>query len=63
VPDLVIFLVVAGGCSVLCSAVTGVVVDSVSGVLPEAAPLLEEARRYAWLVGAVFGVLLASVVV
>ena len=60
---LVIFLVLAGGCSVVSSALAGVVVDGVSGVLPEAAPLLEEARRYAWLVGAVLGVLLASVVV
>ncbi len=57
------FLVLTGGSSVLCSALVGKAVDALSGVVPEATPLLEEARRYSWLVGAVLGFLFASAVI
>ncbi len=39
------------------------VVDRLSGRLPEAAPLLEEARHYGWMVGIVLGLLTAGLLV
>lgn len=33
-----------------------VLVDRLSGHLPEAAPLLDELRRYGWAIGAVAGI-------
>ena len=59
----VIFLVLTGAFSLLFSALAGRIVDALSGVAPEATPLLEEARRYGWLLGAVLGFLFASAVI
>jgi hypothetical protein len=63
VQRFVIFLVLTGGFSVLCSALVGKGVDALSGVAPAATPFLEEARRYGWLLGAVLGILFASAVI
>lgn len=59
----VVFLILTAASAVLFSTILGCVVDVVSGMAPEAAPLLEEARRYGWLVGAVLGFLLAAMMV
>lgn len=57
------YLIWAGILTLLYWGLIELVVDRLSGRLPEAAPLLEEARHYGWMVGVVLGLLTARLVV
>ena len=54
------YLIWAGFLALLYWGVIELAVDWLSGRLPEAAPLLEEARHYGWMVGIVLGLLTAG---
>ena len=53
------YLIWAGFLALLYWGMIELVVDRLNGWLPEAAPLLEEARHYGWMAGVVLGLLTA----
>lgn len=57
------YLIWAGFLAFLYRGVIELLVDRLTGRLPEAAPLLEEARHYGWTVGLVLGLLTACLLV
>ena len=59
----IVYLIGTGFLAFLHRGMTELVVDRLSGRLPEAAPLYEEARHYGWMVGVVLGLLTARLVV
>ncbi len=56
---LIAYLIWAGFLAFLYQGGIELLVDRLTGRLPEAAPLLEEARHYGWMVGIVLGLLTA----
>jgi hypothetical protein len=60
---LLTFFVLTAALTFVSWAVLGWLVERLASWLPEAAPLLEEMRRYTWMVGAALGMLIASVLV
>ncbi len=57
------YLIWTGFLAFLYRGVIELLVDRLTGQLPEAAPLLEEARQYGWIVGVVLGLLTACLLV
>ena len=57
------YLIWAGFLAFLYRGVIELLVDRLTGRLPEAAPLLEEARHYGWMVGVALGLLTAHLLV
>ena len=60
---LIAYLIWTGFLALLYRGLIELAVDRLTGRLPEAAPLLEEARHYGWMVGAVLGLLTARLLV
>jgi len=63
VQRFIAYLIWAGFLAFLYRGMIELLVDRLSGRLPEAAPLLEEARHYGWMVGVVLGLLTARLLV
>jgi len=59
----IVFLILTVATAFFFWAMVSLGVDRLTGLMPEAAPLLEEARQYSWLLGIVLGILVASVLV
>ncbi len=57
------YLIWAGFLAFLYREVIELLVDRLTGRLPEATPLLEEARHYGWMAGVVLGLLTARLLV
>jgi hypothetical protein len=63
VQRFIAYLIWTGFLALLYWGMIELIVDRLSGRLPEAAPLLEEARHYGWMVGVALGLLTARLVV
>jgi hypothetical protein len=59
VQRFIAYLIWAGFLALLYRGMIELIVDRLSGRLPEAGSLLEEARHYGWMVGIVLGLLTA----
>jgi len=59
VQRFIAYLIWAGFLAFMYRGVIELLVDRLTGRLPEAASLLEEARHYGWMVGVVLGLLTA----
>ena len=60
---LIAYLIWTGFLALLYRGLIDLAVDRLTGRLPGAAPLLEEARQYGWMVEVVLGLLTASLLV
>ncbi len=60
---LIAYLIWAGFLAFLYQGGIELLVNRLIGRLPEAAPLLEEARHYGWTMGLVLGLLTAGLLV
>jgi len=63
VQRFIAYLIWTGFLALLYQGVIELAVDRLSGRLPEAGPLLEEARHYGWMAGVVLGLLTARLLI
>lgn len=59
----VFFLIWTVSLTFLYWGVVGLLVDRLSGWMPDAVPLLDEFRRYGWMIGVVLAILTAVLLV